>query len=310
MQAHSLTHPVLLSTQYPGILLLNKPTGCTSQQAVSRVKRLFDIKKAGHTGSLDPIATGLLPVCLGEATKFSQFLLTADKHYRVRAKLGQRTNTGDCEGTIIEQKPIDLISAEKLQDALSRFRGKIFQIPPLFSAIKHEGKPLYHWARKGISVPRATRPVTINTLKLLHYQIDQLDLEVHCSKGTYIRTLIEDIGTQLGYGAHVTGLHRLSVGKYHEDQSVSFTILDTLHSPIERMKYLLPIDNIFPQEWPTFTVSEPAAFYLRRGQALALPKTPQSGWVCLRLKTDQRLLGVGQILKDGRLAPHRLIQEV
>jgi tRNA pseudouridine55 synthase len=292
-----------------GILLLNKPAGCTSQQAVSKVKRLFNIKKAGHTGTLDPIATGLLPICLGEATKFSQFLITADKHYRVEAKLGQRTDTGDCEGTIIEQKPLYPLQERQLQDTLSRFLGNISQIPPMFSAIKHQGKPLYHWARQGIQFERPARPITIYTLKLLHYQIDQLSLEVRCSKGTYIRTLIDDIGTQLNCGAHVTDLYRLSVGQYSVEDSIDFMQLEALHPREQRIAQLLPLEKTLPSEWPTLKVSEAAAFYLQRGQALALPNTPQTGWVRLILKANHQLLGVGQVRKDGRIAPHRLIQE-
>jgi len=298
------------SNKLHGILFLNKPTGFTSQQAVSKIKRLLKVKKAGHTGALDPIATGLLPICIGEATKFSQLLLTSDKHYRVDACLGRRTDTGDSEGRIIERKPVHTIEEKKLKNSLSRFLGDILQTPPMFSAIKQQGKPLYYWARKGIEMKRASRPISIYELKLLSYQPERLSLEVRCSKGTYIRTLIDDIGVTLGCGAYVTHLHRLSVGKYTIKDSIDFATLESINTVTERAQQLLPISEILPKEWPTFKISKAAAFYLRRGQALTLPKTPIQGPIKLLLKSDNQLIGVGQILKDGRIAPYRLINEV
>ena len=291
-----------------GILLLDKTFGYTAQQAVSVVKRLFHIKKAGHTGSLDPIATGLLPVCLGEATKFSQFLLAADKHYAVEALLGIRTDTGDSEGAILEEKAVPTIDIENLLEMLARFQGTITQVPPMFSAIKHKGKPLYYWARKGISIERTARPVIIYQLKLLNYALNTLKLEVRCSKGTYIRTLIEDIGSCLGCGAHVTALRRLSVGDYSVDQSSRLSDIESLSLQKRRTALVLPMESALSTTWPELHISEAAAFYLYRGQSLALPRTPKSGWVRLFLKPDYRLLGIGQILQDGRVAPYRLIQ--
>lgn len=292
-----------------GILLLNKPQFFTSQQVVSKVKHLFQTKKAGHTGSLDPIATGLLPICLGESTKFSQFLLKTDKHYRVKAKLGIRTNTGDSEGQIVSQHSlITPFSQSTLTELLSQFMGEISQTPPMFSALKHKGKPLYHWARQGITIQRPARPIHIYQLDLIHYELDQLILEVKCSKGTYIRSLIDDMGQILGCGAHICELHRLSVGPYTIKQSIELDHLESLSTLEARTHYLLPIDTALPP-WPAVKLSEPAAFYLRRGQPLALPNIPTEGCVRLYLKTNQQFIGIGQILTDGRLAPSRIINQ-
>jgi tRNA pseudouridine55 synthase len=307
-----MTHSILTTSDegsfemLNGILLLNKPPLLTSQQVVSQVKRLFKVKKAGHTGSLDPIATGLLPICLGEATKFSQFLLATDKHYRVEAQLGLCTDTGDCQGQPLTQRPIPRLERADILPILQQFTGTLFQLPPMYSAIKHQGKPLYHWARKGITLERKPRQITIHHLELLDYQSDKLILEVKCSKGTYIRSLVEDIGEALNCGAHVTALHRLSVGHYQVTQSVDLNTLESIHTLAERAHHLLPLEAALPQ-WPIVKVSEAAAFYFRRGQALALPKTPDTGWVRLVLKPSGPLLGIGQMLKDGRIAPYRLV---
>ncbi len=223
---HSNEGPTLVTN---GILLLNKPPFFTSQQVVTQVKRLFKAKKAGHTGSLDPIATGLLPVCLGEATKFSQFLLETDKHYRVEATLGICTDTGTAQGQIVTQRSVPTIDIEHLHKVLTAFKGTLAQIPPIYSALKHEGKPLYHWARKGVtSIPRKPRQITIYELELLNYNANKLILEVKCSKGTYIRSLVEDIGEALNCGAHVTALHRVSVGDYHDTQSIDLNTLESM----------------------------------------------------------------------------------
>lgn len=295
-------------TRKNAILLLDKPHGLTSQQSVSIIKRLFQNKKAGHTGSLDPIATGLLPICLGEATKFSQFLLKTDKHYYVKAQLGIRTDTGDAQGAIIEEKPVSNLEEAQLNEVLSKFRGDLLQIPPMFSAIKHKGQPLYRLARKGEIVERQPRPIHIHALTLLSYETDHIALEVKCSKGTYIRTLIEDIGIALGCLAHVIELRRLSVGQYHIDQSVSLEHIESFTSPEERVTLLLPLEHLVP-EWPAVRISKPAAFYLKRGQALALPNTPAEGWVRLLLKPDNKLVGIGHMLSDGRVTPYRWIND-
>ncbi|MGL5762902.1 MAG: tRNA pseudouridine(55) synthase TruB, partial [Plesiomonas shigelloides] len=196
-----------------GILLLDKPQGITSNDALQKVKRLYNANKAGHTGALDPLATGMLPICLGEATKFSQYLLDSDKRYRVIAKLGQRTDTSDSDGEVIQERPVQ-VTAEQLDEALTHFRGDLQQIPSMYSALKYEGKPLYEYARQGIEVPRESRPITVYELTLIRFEGDEVELEVHCSKGTYIRTIVDDLGERLGCGAHVIYLRRLVVATY------------------------------------------------------------------------------------------------
>ncbi|MFN7096807.1 MAG: tRNA pseudouridine(55) synthase TruB, partial [Gammaproteobacteria bacterium] len=186
-----------------GILLLDKPVGMSSHNALRRIRRLFDIRKAGHTGTLDPLATGLLPICLGEAVKFSQFLLDADKSYRTVAKLGAITTTGDSEGELLQQRAIPTLSRHVIETVLTNFRGEIQQVPSMYSAIKHQGRPLYDWARKGVVVERAARTITIYYLDLIDFDNDTVTLDVTCSKGTYIRSLVEDIGNALGCGAYV-----------------------------------------------------------------------------------------------------------
>ena len=196
-----------------GVFLLDKPQGMSSNDIMQKVKRIFQANKAGHTGALDPLATGMLPICLGEATKFSQFLLDADKRYLVTAKLGERTDTSDAEGQIVETREVKVKTPEILT-ALEQFRGDILQVPTMFSALKHNGKPLYEYARQGITVEREARPITIFELNFIEYNAPYLTLEVHCSKGTYIRTLVDDLGEALGCGAHVTMLRRTAVADY------------------------------------------------------------------------------------------------
>lgn len=292
-----------------GILLLDKPTGITSNAALQVVKRMFRASKAGHTGSLDPLASGMLPICFGEATKFSQFLLEADKHYRVTAKLGIKTDSGDAEGEIIEQRAIGDISIEKLLAVLSQFHGEIQQVPSMFSALKHKGQPLYKLARKGITIERNSRPVRILQLTLIDYQTDTLTLEVRCSKGTYIRTLVEDIGEALGCGAHVTYLRRIAAASYQEQQMIS---LDDLTRFLEQDglakldALLLPLVSCV-QTWPILSLSSTASHYLRKGQAIMVPQAPQSGWVQL-LGNEGQFIGVGEMLADGKVAPRRLVR--
>jgi tRNA pseudouridine55 synthase len=289
-----------------GILLLDKPKGWSSNKALQEVKSLFNAKKAGHTGSLDPLATGLLPICFGEATKFSQFLLEANKAYRVQALLGSKTTTGDAEGEIIQTRPVDPAWFEQLEVILSRFRGKISQLPPMYSALKFNGKPLYTLARQGITIERPSREVTIHTLKFLGNTATTLDLEIECSKGTYIRTLIEDIGEALGCGAYVQTLRRIGVESYGESEMLSFETLQTL-SEAARDLCLRPLESLLPL-WPTIRLSQAAAYYLCRGQAISLPETPQSGWVRLVSTATNQFIGIGEMLEDGRIAPRRLLE--
>lgn len=291
-----------------GILLLDKPTGLTSNAALQIVKRLFNAKKAGHTGSLDPLASGLLPLCFGEATKFSQYLLESDKYYQVTAKLGIKTSTADAEGEAIEQRPVPSLTAADIEKILVNFRGDITQIPSMFSAIKHQGQPLYKLARQGIEIERQPRPVTIYKLQLMAQTADTLDLEVACSKGTYIRNLVEDIGEALGCGAHVTVLRRLEVGPYKAEQMLEVADIEALleeqgEAALDQL--LLPVDTAV-DDWTTVNLTETTAFYIRQGQPVLLPQLPNCGtWV--RLVYSEQFLGIGEVLEDGMLAPRRLV---
>jgi tRNA pseudouridine55 synthase len=291
-----------------GILLLDKPSGITSNAALQQVKRLYFARKAGHTGSLDPLASGVLPICMGEATKVSAFLLDADKRYRVRCQLGVRTATGDAEGEIVASRAVDRYSRAQLESVLDQFRGSIEQIPPMYSALKHQGQRLYKLARQGVEVERQPRPVEIYALLLTGLGDDWIDIDVHCSKGTYVRTLVEDIGERLGCGAHVSELRRTGVGPYDETGLVTITTLEELkQSDLAAMDgLLLPIESALTQ-WPGVELSNDAAFYLQQGQPVLVPRAPTSGWVRL-YERDHTFLGMGEILDDGRVAPRRLMK--
>lgn len=291
-----------------GILLLDKPMGATSNAALQQVKRLFQAQKAGHTGSLDPLATGVLPICLGEATKASAFLLDADKHYRVVCKLGETTSTQDAEGEVLESRPVGDYDLAELEAVLDRFRGPQEQVPPMFSAVKHEGQRLYKLARQGIEVERKARSIVIHELNLLSWESPNLEIAVHCSKGTYVRTLAEDIGEVLGCGAHVTALRRTGVGPYGGDDLVTLEQLEALagegYARLDAR--LLPMESALAQ-WPGVRLTGDAAFYLRQGQPVLVPKAPTSGWVRL-YEGESTFLGMGEILDDGRVAPRRLMK--
>ena len=291
-----------------GVLLLDKPSGITSNEALQRVKRLYFAKKAGHTGSLDPLASGLLPICLGEATKVSAFLLDADKYYQVRCQLGIRTATADAEGEILETRPVGGYSDQQIENVLEKFRGAIEQIPPMYSALKHEGQRLYKLARQGIEVEREPRPVQIFSLIVSARGEDWIDITVHCSKGTYVRTLVEDIGEMLGCGAHVSALRRTGVGPYLSGDMITLQTLEDLRGSDKKAmdELLLPIESALTQ-WPGVKLSTDAAFYLQQGQPVVIPHAPTSGWVRL-YEGDQRFLGMGEILDDGRVAPRRLMK--
>jgi tRNA pseudouridine55 synthase len=289
-----------------GILLLDKPIGLSSNHALQRVKRLFDARKAGHTGSLDPLADGMLPVCFGNATKLSAYLLDADKFYWFRLRLGQTTTTGDAEGDMVEERPVDGVTCEQVEDVLAGFSGEIEQLPPMYSALKHKGKRLYELAREGVEVEREPRKVTIHSLDLLRCDVPELEVRVHCSKGTYVRTLAEDIGSRLGCGAHVTALRRTGVGPYTDLPMHGMAELETLseqgHAALDAL--LLPIDSALG-EWPAVRVSADSAFYLSQGQAVLVPKAPTEGWV--RIYQGDDFLAVGEVQDDGRIAPRRLM---
>ncbi len=291
-----------------GALLLDKPLEMSSNLALQIVKRLFNANKAGHTGSLDPLASGLLPICFGEATKASGFLLDADKHYQVRCKLGEKTATGDAEGEVIEQRPVEGVDAARLEAVFAAFRGEIEQIPPMYSAVKHQGQRLYALARQGVEVAREARRITIHSLTLTGLELPYFDIDVRCTKGTYVRTLAEDIGEALGCGAHVTQLRRLGVGPYDAQGMVT---LDRLKELAEAQAFaemdalICPTESALSQ-WPEVRLSPDASFYLKQGQAVVVPHAPTSGWVRL-YAPDQRFLGMGQILDDGRVAPKRMM---
>ncbi len=289
-----------------GMLLLDKSPGMSSNGAVQRVKRLFQANKVGHTGSLDPIATGLLPLCLGEATKLSGFVLDTDKRYFVRVRLGRTTTTADIEGETVETKPVPVLNEAMLEPILGHFRGEIDQVPPMYSALKQGGRRLYDLARQGIEVEREARRVNIYELILLEWGADYLDLEVHCSKGTYIRSLAVDIGAELGCGGHVEQLRRIAVGKFGLDAAVSLSSLEALADE-ERLALLLPLSAI-ADELPIFNLSAELAFFLRRGQPVFAPNAPTSG--LLRLFTREgAFLGVGEVTEDGMIAPKRLVRQ-
>ncbi len=290
-----------------GLVLLDKPVGWTSNTALQAVKRLYRAKKAGHTGSLDPLASGLLPICLGEATKLSGLLLNADKSYRFTCRLGVITATGDAEGEVLATRPVGPLIREQIEAALRRFTGPIQQIPPMYSAVKRDGQPLYKLARQGIEVERAPREVTVHELRLLRQDAEELECELRCSKGTYVRTLATDLGEALGCGAHVSALRRTAVEPYDAARMVT---LDALRERAERGlaaldEWLLPPDSAVAN-WPAVSVSGDSAFYLRQGQPVLVPRAPSQGW--LRLYQEGRqFLGIGEILDDGRVAPRRLL---
>lgn len=290
-----------------GILLLDKPHGLSSNAALQRARRLFNAQKAGHTGSLDPLATGLLPICFGEATKASGYLLDTDKCYQVTAQLGRQTSTGDAEGGVILELPIPAMTRQWVEQVLAGFLGESTQVPPMYSALKHQGQRLYDLARAGQEVRREPRAILIHAIKLLRMAGNCLELEVHCSKGTYIRTLVEDISTALGTCGYVSNLRRTSVGPFSGAQMVDFDHLQATSEAGESAldALLLPIEVAFVG-WPSVQLSEDSAWYLKRGQPVQVARAPTQGWLCI-FGPDQRLLGLGEVLADGRVAPRRLL---
>jgi len=290
-----------------GILLLDKPLGLTSNEALQKVKHLFHAQKAGHTGSLDPLADGMLPICFGIATRLSAFLLDSDKHYRVRIRLGERTATGDAEGEVIERRPVEGIGRGQIEAVLPRFTGVISQLPPMYSAVKHKGERLYKLAREGKEVEREPREITIHSLALGEVEGNEFVLDVHCSKGTYVRTLAEDIGEALGCGAHVVALRRTGVGPYTGMDMVSMEQVEqaALESKEALDALLLPVDTALGQ-WPAVRLDPDSSYYLKMGQPVVVPRAPTEGWVRL-YEGEDRFIGVGQIQDDGKVAPKRLL---
>jgi tRNA pseudouridine55 synthase len=293
-----------------GILLLDKPIGMSSNAILQQVKRLYNAQKAGHTGSLDPLATGMLPLCFGEATKLSQYLLDADKHYQVTGTLGIKTTTADAEGAIISERPVD-VTAQQLQEVLKQFRGAITQIPSMYSALKFQGKPLYELARQGIEIERAARAVRIDNLELLEFTSPLMTLDVKCSKGTYVRNLVEDIGEALSCGAHVSQLRRLSAGFYKSNQMVSIEQITAL---AEKQDFaaldalLLPLESVI-DHLPRIELPPVAAFQLQQGNSVQVFKTEAQGLVRIT-DLNQNLIGIGEITEDGLLAPQRLLKGI
>ncbi|MGH8311661.1 MAG: tRNA pseudouridine(55) synthase TruB [Gammaproteobacteria bacterium] len=289
-----------------GILLLDKPERMTSNQALQTVKRLFNARKAGHTGSLDPLATGLLPICFGEATKLSAFLLDADKEYLVTCRLGVRTATGDAEGAVTEQRAVPALTRVDIEATLGKFRGEIDQVPPMYSALKHQGQRLYDLARDGIEVARAPRRVTIHALTLSSCDAASLTLAVRCSKGTYIRTLVEDLARALGSCGHVSALRRLALGPYGSIFPMHTLVRLQRHVSGDKAldELLLPADSAIGH-WPAVRLGTDATWYFMRGHAVAASGAPTHGRV--RVYAPERFLGVGEVLDDGRITPRRLL---
>lgn len=291
-----------------GVFLLDKPQGMSSNDIMQKVKRIFQANKAGHTGALDPLATGMLPICLGEATKFSQFLLDADKRYLVTAKLGERTDTSDAEGQIVETRDVKVKTPEILT-ALEQFRGDILQVPTMFSALKHNGKPLYEYARQGITVEREARPITIFELNFIEYNAPYLTLEVHCSKGTYIRTLVDDLGELLGCGAHVTMLRRTAVADYPTEKMLDWHALQSLAEQQDLAlldALLLPMDTAVAK-LPALTLDENQTQGIGFGQRIKFDNPNRLQGQVRLFSHENRFLGVAVIDENNVIRPQRLV---
>ncbi|MFP5464523.1 MAG: tRNA pseudouridine(55) synthase TruB [Gammaproteobacteria bacterium] len=290
-----------------GVLLLDKPTGVSSNHALQTARRLLNAAKAGHTGTLDPLASGLLPLCFGEATKVSQFLLGADKTYRARARLGITTTTGDSEGEVLRQRPV-AVDAARLAAALAAHTGDLLQVPPMYSALKQGGERLYALARRGETVERPARPVHVSRLELLEFDESGFEVELDCSKGTYVRSLIEDIGEALGCGAHMTALRRLRVGALDVRQAMDLERLRALAAddPNALDACLMPIAEALAH-LPQLELAPPEAVSLQRGQAQTLRQPLADGWVAV-FTQQRQFIGMAEA-RDGRLLPRRLVSQ-
>ena len=290
-----------------GIVVLDKARGLSSNGVLQEVKRLYDANKAGHTGSLDPLATGVLPLCFGEATKVSQFLLNSDKKYRARVKLGIRTDSGDSEGRVIDSRSEFVVNRKDVEKALRNFEGEIDQIPPMHSALKVNGVPLYKLARKGETIEREPRRITIYSIELTEFAADELELEIACSKGTYIRTIADDLGQLLGCGAHIIALRRTQAGVFTEQDCVS---VETLRAEKEASgfdqldQHLIPMDEAVAH-LPEVILPGITASHIKNGQAVLVRHLPEEGLV--RLYEEEQFIGIGCIDDDGMVAPKRLI---
>ena len=304
-----------------GILLLDKPPGMTSNGALQVAKKIFGAAKAGHTGSLDPLATGVLPLCFGEATKFSQFLLEANKRYLTTIKLGIATATGDAEGDVLSTADVPELTDSELESILEGFRGEISQVPSMYSALKVNGQPLYKLARQGIEIERKSRDVMIYNLQVVSRKIDEITLDISCSKGTYVRSLAEDIGKVIGCGAHVIELRRLESGPFKIEETCSIEELEQLRETggLAVLDAKLLPASASVEGWPSVELSDVTASYFRQGQPVQISNAPTTGWVRIfsepegsseEAGTDSvadTFIGVGEVLEDGRIAPRRLV---
>jgi len=295
-----------------GIVLLDKGKGISSNHALQQVRRLFQAEKAGHTGSLDPLATGLLPVCFGKATRVSGLLLDADKAYLVCARLGQRTDTGDADGEVIEERPVPALDHAAVEAVVARFVGEVEQIPPMYSALKHQGQRLYELARQGIEVERKARRVCFHWITVDRFEGNELCLSLRCTKGAYVRTLVEDIGEALGCGAHVTMLRRTGVGPWmpsNGEAPVMYTfeslqkLADEGRDALGRV--IMPTDSALPG-YPAITLDADSTFHIRHGHPVFVARAPTSGWLRI-YGADGLFLGLGEVLDDGRVAPRKLL---
>jgi len=306
--ANNKTQPKKLRRRIDGVLLLDKPKGMSSNTALQIAKRLFNAAKAGHTGTLDPMATGLLPLCLGEATKFAGTLLNADKCYEAVICLGISTDSGDAEGQILEQRPVN-VTPEQIDEVIKEFTGNILQVPPMYSALKRDGKPLYEYARQGIELERQPRPVTIHTLKVTALNDHLLSILVDCSKGTYIRTLAEDIGEALGCGGHLIALRRTRIASLHIEHALNLDALEALTQEA-RDALLAPVDSLLS---PLKAVELDTAAAERFGHGQAVTSEANFEWLgeesgaLVRVYCDGQFLGLGSYQPDGRIAPERVL---
>jgi tRNA pseudouridine55 synthase len=288
-----------------GVLLLDKPLGYSSNQALQKIKWLYQAEKAGHTGTLDPLATGLLPICLGEATKFAQYLTDADKSYIATIKLGITTTTGDAEGEVVESRPVD-VTRQRFEGVCQQFLGEISQVPPMYSALKHEGKALYEYARKGMEIERKARQVQIMEIATLRFEGSVAKIAVTCSKGTYIRTLAEDIGRELACGAHLIALRRTATAGYELNEAYTLDQIEAMTLE-QRDKNLMPVDSAI-DDLPKVELSEDQAYYLLQGQAIwKAGKVPAGD--CRLYDQEDRFIGLGYLQDDGKIAPKRLLQK-
>ncbi|MEC6814910.1 tRNA pseudouridine(55) synthase TruB [Photobacterium toruni] len=298
-----------------GVILVDKPTGISSNDTLQKVKRIFFAQKAGHTGALDPLATGMLPLCFGEATKFSQFLLDSDKRYRVIAKLGERTDTSDSDGEVVETRAVN-VERDQLEACIDSFRGTTDQIPSMYSALKYQGRKLYEYAREGISIPRESRKITVYSVELLRFDNNEVEMELHVSKGTYIRTIVDDLGEKLGCGAHVIMLRRTGVSNFPYERMVT---IEQLQAMLDQAKadeiepgtvldaLLLPTDTAV-QDLPAVNITAEAAVHVLHGNPVAAEVVPAEGTlVRITVGDTAEFIGVGTIDAKGMLAPKRVM---